>query len=126
MRWVGGPEPSAIQPPHDQLQRLDPDLDVLGFAPWPYGMALSASRERVRNRVLRQALSPSLLGLAAGLLMSYPIARLIQGRLAGIEIYDPEARVVASFLLIVAVGIATWIPCLRLRDIDLASTLKGE
>ncbi len=89
-------------------------------------MALGASRERVRNRVLRQALGPSLIGLTAGLLMSYPLARLIQGQLEGIEIYDPEARVVASFLLIVAVGVAIWIPCLRIRDIDLAHVLKGE
>jgi putative ABC transport system permease protein len=89
-------------------------------------IALGASTGKLMASVLRQGMTPVLLGLAAGLAASLILGRLIASQLYGISANDPlTISTVAGLLLLIALG-ACWIPARRAARVDPVRALRFE
>jgi predicted permease len=89
-------------------------------------MALGSTVRRTMIHFAAIGVRASMIGLAAGLVISAIALRVMRGVLYGVEIYD--ARTIAAVvptLLIIAIG-ATALPALRIARIDPATTLRDE
>jgi predicted permease len=76
-------------------------------------MALGAQRGSVLGLILRQGARQLALGLAAGLLLAWPAARLLSGALVGVKPSDPATFTTVIILLAGVAFFACWIPALR-------------
>jgi ABC-type antimicrobial peptide transport system permease subunit len=89
-------------------------------------IALGASTGKLMASVLRQGMTPVLLGLVAGLATALMLGRLIASQLYGISANDPlTISTVAGLLLLVALG-ACWIPARRAARVDPVRALRFE
>jgi putative ABC transport system permease protein len=89
-------------------------------------IALGASTGKLMASVVRQGMTPVLLGMAAGLAAALMLGRLIASQLYGISANDPlTISTVAGLLLLVALG-ACWIPARRAARVDPVRTLRFE
>jgi putative ABC transport system permease protein len=73
-------------------------------------LALGANPRAAMGLVLRRGLTPVVLGLLAGVLISLPLARILEGLLFGVGSMDPTAYLGGLLLLLVAALIATVAP----------------
>jgi ABC-type antimicrobial peptide transport system permease subunit len=81
-------------------------------------MALGANRSQVLTMVLRQAMSPVLVGLVLGLAGALAISRVVARLLFGVSTTDPATFVgVAGMLLLVAL-VSSWLPAWRASRVD--------
>ncbi|NNF26544.1 MAG: FtsX-like permease family protein, partial [Gemmatimonadetes bacterium] len=89
-------------------------------------MALGASGARVRDLVVRQTLSPVVLGALIGVLGAVFLGRTLAGLLYEVEARDPLtlAAVVVVFLSVAVV--ASYLPARRASLADPATTLRQE
>jgi predicted permease len=113
-------------------------LCVLGV----YGLVSSGVTERTREIGIRLALGatragvvsaamrPGLLWAAAGIAIGAPLAYLgreaVVKLLYKVEVTDPAALGVIAVVLLLAVGVASLLPALRLARLDPAVTLRDE
>lgn len=89
-------------------------------------IALGASPGKLIASVLRQGMTPVLLGMAAGLAAALMLRRLIAPQLYGVSARDPlTISTVAGLLLLVALG-ACWMPARRAARVDPVRTLRFE
>ena len=89
-------------------------------------MALGADASRVVRLILRDALIPTAIGIAAGLLAAGAASRSLGSLLYDIKPTDPATYVLAS-LALGAVGVtAALIPARRAANVDPMSVLKSE
>ena len=89
-------------------------------------MALGAGKVAVLWMVLRQGLTPALLGVAAGLAGAFGLTRLMNSLLYGVKPDDPLSFFgVAVILLLVAV-LAVLLPARRALSIDPVTALRSE
>jgi ABC-type antimicrobial peptide transport system permease subunit len=89
-------------------------------------MALGARHHEVRKMFLRQGLTLSAMGLAAGLVAALALARLMSSLLFGIEATDFVTYVAAIGLILAATALASYLPARRASAIDPMKTLKAE
>ena len=88
-------------------------------------MALGASSASVFRMVLGQALSLALSGIAAGLLASAALTRLLAGLLFEVEPLDPTTFAATSFALLTIATVAAYIPArrsMRMAPVDALRT----
>ena len=89
-------------------------------------MALGAGKAAVLGMILRQGLTPALLGMAAGLAGAFGLTRLLKSLLYGVKPNDPLSFFgVAALLSLVAV-LAVLLPARRALSIDPATALRSE
>lgn len=89
-------------------------------------MALGAGGLQVRQMVLRQGITPVLVGLLLGLAASLGLSRIMVQYLWGVTPTDPATlAAVATILLGVALA-ASWIPAREAVRLDPVTTLKAE
>jgi predicted permease len=89
-------------------------------------IALGARAPQLAAMVLREGLTPVLIGLAAGLGCALLAGRFIASQLYGVAPNDPAIIcAVCTILLIVAAG-ACWIPARRAMRIDPTTALRFE
>jgi putative ABC transport system permease protein len=89
-------------------------------------LALGASAPSVVGGVLREALSAAVLGALAGLFAAVAVGRLLRGLLVGVAPLDPLTLGLAAATLVVAAGLAAWLPARRAALIDPAVVLRQE
>ena len=89
-------------------------------------MALGASSARIRDAVLRQMLLVTGAGAAAGVVVSVLSTRLLRSLLYGVSPTDPITLASVCIVLLVAAGIATYLPALRATRIDPVLALRTE
>ncbi|MHB1743315.1 MAG: ADOP family duplicated permease [Acidobacteriaceae bacterium] len=89
-------------------------------------MALGADRGRVMGMVLRQALTLLVLGIAAGLAMSFWSTRLLRSFLYGVGKHDPWTLAVVPLLLLLCGAVSAFIPGRRAASIDPMVALRHE
>ena len=89
-------------------------------------MALGASSARIRDAVLRQMLLVTGAGAAAGVVISVLSTRLLRSLLYGVSPTDPITLASVCIVLLVAAGIATYLPALRATRIDPVRALRTE
>lgn len=88
--------------------------------------ALGATRTDLIGLVVRQGLTVTLLGLAAGVLVAAVAARRIQPLLFGIKPLDLPSFVTMPLILLFVASLACVIPARRAAATDPATTLRAE
>ena len=89
-------------------------------------MALGAETGNVLLLVVRQGITPALLGLVLGFAAALAAASMLGAFLYGIQPRDPVAFATSLLLLLVAALIAAYVPARRAAHVDPASALRWE
>jgi putative ABC transport system permease protein len=89
-------------------------------------MALGARRESVLAMVFRRGLSTTVLGLAAGLVLAYGFAMLMQNLIWGVTASDPVTFAGIPLALLGSAALAIFIPARRAMGIDPIVALRYE
>jgi putative ABC transport system permease protein len=89
-------------------------------------MAVGASPFSIGARITRRGATLTIIGIGGGLVLFAVLARLVRGRVFGIDLMDPMSMgATAGCLLIVAI-LASWIPARRAAQVDPVRALSGE
>lgn len=89
-------------------------------------MALGAQPDDIMRLVLRDGLSLALIGLAAGLVGSFAVTRVISGMLYQVSATDPITFTLISLLLTGVALAASFIPARRAMKVDPMVALRYE
>jgi predicted permease len=89
-------------------------------------MALGASSSQVLSSVLRDGLTVTAIGLAAGIAMSFAVSRTLGAYLIGVTPTDPPTYLSVAALLSVVSLLACLIPARRAASIDPLRALREE
>jgi predicted permease len=89
-------------------------------------VALGASRGRVLGMILGQGLRLAVVGIAAGLVASFWLTKLLSDLLYGIKPTDPVTFVGVALALIAVALAACWIPARRATRVDPMVALRYE
>ncbi len=87
--------------------------------------ALGAGRGEIVRLVLRQGLSVTLGGIAAGMLASTWLTRVLSTQLYGVTAHDPLTFVLVPLLLLAVGTLACVLPARRAASLDPLRTLRG-
>jgi putative ABC transport system permease protein len=89
-------------------------------------MALGAQQGSILRLVMRDAVIVLVSGIAAGLLGSIWITRLVKGLLFGLTPNDPSTLALAAIVLVAVALLATYIPARRATRVDPMVALRYE
>lgn len=89
-------------------------------------MALGADVRQVRGMVLRQGMTLTLCGVAAGLVASVWFARALSGLLFGVTSRDPLVFAAVTILLTGVAFVAVWLPAQRATRLNPVAALQEE
>jgi predicted permease len=89
-------------------------------------MALGARPAGVLQMVMRQGFLLVAAGLAVGIVLAGAAARVLSGLLYGISAADPIAWLSALGVMLIAAGLANYIPARRAMRIDPMTALRSE
>jgi ABC-type antimicrobial peptide transport system permease subunit len=89
-------------------------------------MALGADPNAIVGFVLRDAMTPVLLGLMAGLAVSVPFTGLIRSYLFQVAPSDPTALLASATLMVCAATAAAYLPARRATRIDPRVALRAQ
>jgi putative ABC transport system permease protein len=89
-------------------------------------IALGAERRSILATVLGHAAKLAVFGIAAGLVVSLLLARLMTSMLVGVKANDPVSIAAAAFLLITAALVAALVPGWRATHVDPMAALRAE
>jgi predicted permease len=89
-------------------------------------MALGARGSDVSRLMVRQAMRPVLLGLAAGVVAALLLTRLLAGMVYGVSVRDPLTFVLVLCVLTVVAMLAAYVPSRSATRIDPSLALRAE
>jgi predicted permease len=89
-------------------------------------MALGARRGDVLTLMLREGLTPVLVGVAVGVALSLAAARVMRTLVFGIAAFDPASIAIAGASLTIVALIAAWIPARRATQVDPLVALRED
>ncbi len=89
-------------------------------------VAFGARPGQVVGVMIRDAMWPVALGLAAGLAGTYYATRIIKSFLFQTEPHDPATLVTVLVVLAAAAGFAAWLPARRAASVDPVTALRAE
>ncbi|MFC1629270.1 FtsX-like permease family protein, partial [Gemmatimonadota bacterium] len=89
-------------------------------------LAFGATGQQLITMILKSGLVLAAAGIAAGLLGSFGLSRLITSQLYGVTSTDPVTMVSVTVLLFLVATIATFLPALRASRLDPLIALRGE
>ncbi|HKJ93011.1 MAG TPA: FtsX-like permease family protein, partial [Longimicrobiales bacterium] len=89
-------------------------------------VALGASISDVRADVVRQALVPVVIGLAAGIALSAAATRVLTSLLFGIGRMDPSTIAAVGVVVLATALLASYLPARRATRVDPMVTLRAE
>jgi predicted permease len=89
-------------------------------------LALGAAPAGVVSMMMRQGLSVAAAGVAVGLLLSWPAARMISSGLYGVGAADPLAWAAAVGILMASAAFANYLPARRAARVDPSVALRTD
>ena len=89
-------------------------------------MALGAQVSDLRNLVLREGMSPVIVGWAAGVLASWAVVRLIRSLLFGVTALDPVTLASVTVVVLLSAVLACYLPAARATKVDPMVALRYE
>jgi len=81
-------------------------------------MAMGAGRGDVRRLILRQHVTPALIGITVGLAGALMLSRFLTSMLYGVRAVDPVTYGLVSLSLILVAVAACWVPASRAMRVD--------
>jgi putative ABC transport system permease protein len=87
-------------------------------------MALGATRGSVLGMILGQGMRLTLVGLAAGVVASFALTRLLQAQLFNVKPTDPATLTAVTIFIAVVALIACYLPARRATGVDPMVTLR--
>jgi predicted permease len=87
-------------------------------------LALGAKPSQLLAMIVRQATTFGVIGVAIGLFVALPMARLLQGQLYGIDSIDPATFVSVPAVLLLISALAALVPARKAMRIDPVETLR--
>ncbi|MEO8201848.1 MAG: ABC transporter permease [Gemmatimonadota bacterium] len=87
-------------------------------------LALGSSQRRVTGLVIRQGARLAAIGAVAGLILAAGVSQLLRTILFGISPLDPLTYAATGGILMIAVGLAMYLPARGAAAIDPATTLR--
>ncbi len=89
-------------------------------------MALGARREALTGMFVRQGLSLTLIGLAAGLAVAFACGRFLRSILFGVSPLDPWTYAIAALSIVAISWIASYLPSRRAAVVNPVNALRAE
>lgn len=89
-------------------------------------MALGATTRNAQVLVLRQALTPTLIGTGIGVVVAIGVTDLLESMVFGVTPLDPAAFLTAGVVLVGGVLVAAYLPSRRAARIDPIVALRAE
>jgi ABC-type antimicrobial peptide transport system permease subunit len=89
-------------------------------------MALGADSRALVRLILKQGMTPALLGVAAGLAIAFGVTRLLGSLLYGVKPTDPASFVAVAVVLTAVALAATYLPARRAAGLDPVIALREE
>ena len=89
-------------------------------------MALGAQAASLRNMVIRQGMSLTLIGLLIGAAGAFWLTRFLAGFLFGVKPLDPLSFIATPVVLCLAALSAVWVPALRATRVNPIAALRVE
>lgn len=89
-------------------------------------MALGAQASNLRNMVIRQGMTLTLMGLVIGGAGAFWLTRFLAGFLFGVKPLDPTSFIATPLVLALAALAAVWIPALRATRVNPIAALRVE
>ena len=89
-------------------------------------MALGAERRAILGLVLKEGMAMAIVGVGAGLLGAFALARLLQGMLFGIGAADPLTYAATAAVMSGVALVATWVPARRATRVEPTAALRCE
>jgi predicted permease len=89
-------------------------------------MALGADSPALLRLILKQGMTPALLGVGAGLAIAFGATRLLGSLLYGVKPTDPASFAVVAIALTVVALAATYLPARRAAGVDPVIALREE
>jgi predicted permease len=89
-------------------------------------LALGAQQQSIFRLILTRALSLAAIGIAAGLLLSFVLTRLMSSILFGVSTIDPVIFGILSLFLMGVIVIASFVPARRATKVDPLVSLRNE
>ena len=89
-------------------------------------VALGASARAITGLVMRQGMTPAIVGLGVGLLGSVVIGRVIESMLFGVSPRDLITYAIVVTMIVASALAACFVPARRAASIDAAVTLRAE
>jgi hypothetical protein len=89
-------------------------------------MAIGAAVEDIRRMILREGMTPVVIGVVVGLASSLAVNRILQFQMVGISPYDPLTMAGAPAILILIALLACYIPARRAMSVDPAIALRHD
>ena len=89
-------------------------------------MALGATPGAVGALVIRQSMTPALIGLLAGALAAAWLGRSLESVLVGVSAHDPGAFTATIVVVLVVALLASWLPAWRAMRTNPVVAMKGE
>jgi putative ABC transport system permease protein len=89
-------------------------------------MALGAQTHDVLRLILKQGMSPVVIGLAIGIVSAFALGRLIASQLYEVSAHSPALLAIATILLATIALIACLLPARRATLVDPIQALRTE
>ena len=89
-------------------------------------MALGATASNLQSMVLRQGLTPVLIGLASGIAAAMALGQILRGLLFGVNLADPLTIAGVAGLLLTVAALACYLPASRATRTDPSTALRSE
>ena len=89
-------------------------------------MALGADSPALVRLILKQGMTPALLGVGAGLAIAFGVTRLLGSLLYGVKPTDPASFAVVAIVLTAVALAATYLPARRAAGVDPVIALREE
>jgi putative ABC transport system permease protein len=89
-------------------------------------IAFGASRRDVLALVIRQGMTPAVVGLAVGALCALALTRSLATQLYGVKPADLPTFICVSLILLLAALAACWVPARRAARVDPMIALRQE
>jgi ABC-type antimicrobial peptide transport system permease subunit len=89
-------------------------------------LALGGAPRGLVGLMMRYALAPVAVGLAAGLVATRALARLAEAQLFEVETSDSATLAATAFTVLLSAAVAAWVPARRAAGLDPISTLRPD
>jgi predicted permease len=89
-------------------------------------IALGSTLAQAMRHMASSGITAALGGVAAGLVCSFFVLRVMKSAIYGVTIWDPVTLITVPLLLVALAAVASLLPALRIARIDPAETLRSE